>query len=412
MRRLRSGEAMVFAVTTLLLLVHALDDAFLHRQPGVGLGHHALGAALTLGAGIAAAVGFALVRPGLRAALAFGFGVLALVNGMMHVIHIRDSGAAASDLTGALAAVAGAVLVGLSVAIAWRHRGKGAATAGRRWALRVLAVPAGLGLALVLLPVGMGIVEVHKFRKPVGAPPSAAYAEVGFRSADGLDMAGWYRPSENGAAILVLHGGGSDRRGSVAHAEMLARHGYGVLLYDARGRGESEGSQNSYGWDWAKDVAGALEFLEARDDVDPGRIGAFGISTGADVLLEVAARGTGIDALVTDGAAAGSFADWQRLQGTTVMTPFFWTEFAAIRVLSGNAPGPALIDLVPDISAPLLLISAGRDPERDFNVAYEAAAQEAAEHWNLPNAHHTRGLREQPEEYERRVSAFFDSALL
>ena len=85
-----------------------------------------------------------------------------------------------------------------------------------------------------------------------------------FEATDGLELAGWYRPSRNGAAVVVVHGGSSDRKGSVAHAEMLARHGYGVLLYDARGRGESEGMENNYGWDWTKDIAGALEFLEQR----------------------------------------------------------------------------------------------------------------------------------------------------
>jgi dienelactone hydrolase len=201
---------------------------------------------------------------------------------------------------------------------------------------------------------------------------------------------------------------GAQRLGELAerHGLERLRDGMAEILAYAERRTRAAIEQLGGGERSATDV------LEARDDVDPGRIGAFGISTGADVLLEVAARSTDIDALVTDGAAAGSFADWQRLQGTTAMTPFFWTEFAAIRVLSGNAPGPPLIDLVPDISAPLLLISAGRDPERDFNVSYEAAAQAEAEHWNLPGARHTSGLREQPEEYERRVSAFFDSALL
>ena len=61
-----------------------------------------------------------------------------------------------------------------------------------------------------------------------------------------------------------MHRGSSDRNGSVAHAAMLARHGYGVLLYDARGRGESDGSENNFGWDWAKDIDGALAFLTAR----------------------------------------------------------------------------------------------------------------------------------------------------
>ena len=142
----------------------------------------------------------------------------------------------------------------------------------------------------MLGPIAMGVGATHKWREPVGAPPSAAYEDVTFRASDGLELAGWYHPSRNGAAVLVVHGGSSDRKGSVAHAKLLARHGYGVLLYDARGRGESEGSENNYGWDWSKDIAGALDFLERRDDVEPGRIGAVGLSTGADALIDVAAE--------------------------------------------------------------------------------------------------------------------------
>jgi alpha-beta hydrolase superfamily lysophospholipase len=91
----------------------------------------------------------------------------------------------------------------------------------------------------------MGIVATHKWREPVGDPPSAAYRDVSFKASDGLDIAGWYRPSRNGAAVFVVRGGSSDRKGSLHHAEMLARHGYGVLVYDARGRGESGGSENT-----------------------------------------------------------------------------------------------------------------------------------------------------------------------
>ena len=131
---------------------------------------------------------------------------------------------------------------------------------------------------------------------PVGAAP-AGYETVAFRAADGLRLAGWYRPSRNGAAVLVVHGGGSDRRGSLAHARLLARHGYGVLVYDARGRGESDGAPNNYGWGWPEDVEGALAFLRSRPGIDPARIGAVGLSTGADVLVEVAAQPGGPAAL-------------------------------------------------------------------------------------------------------------------
>ena len=42
---------------------------------------------------------------------------------------------------------------------------------------------------------------------------------------------------------------------------MLAKAGYGVLLYDARGRGESAGHENAAGWQWDRDVRGAVSFL-------------------------------------------------------------------------------------------------------------------------------------------------------
>ena len=56
---------------------------------------------------------------------------------MMHVLHIQTHGAAGGDVTGALAAAAGLVLVGLAVAIPWRHRGEGSAGRRRRWTIAV-----------------------------------------------------------------------------------------------------------------------------------------------------------------------------------------------------------------------------------------------------------------------------------
>jgi dienelactone hydrolase len=186
---------------------------------------------------------------------------------------------------------------------------------------------------------------------------------VTFRASDGVRISGWYRPTRNGATILVVHGGGSDRRGSVAHASMLARHGYGVLLWDARGRGRSDGTQNAWGWGWPRDVEGALAFLHRRPEVDGARIGALGLSTGADVLVQVAGSGDELHAVVADGTAASSYEDVAHVYGTGVMTPFFVAEFAAVRVTSGTRPGPALEDMVPRITAPTLLVAAG-EPER------------------------------------------------
>jgi uncharacterized protein len=405
-RRIR-GEAAVFAAATAVALVHALDDAFVHRGPGLGLGQHAPAGLIALAAGVAGIVAFPSLRPGLRAALALSFGGLALVNGMLHVIHVGEHGAAGGDITGVLAAAGGVVLVGLSVAIPWRRRGEGT------WKGRAVAVPLGLlATVFVLGPIALGIVATHKWREPVGDPPSAAYRDVSFEASDGLDLAGWYRPSRNGAAVLVVHGGSSDRKGSLHHAELLARHGYGVLAYDARGRGESDGSENNYGWDWSKDIAGALAFLKSRPDIDPARIGALGLSTGADVLIEVAAQRSDVAALVADGAAAGSFQDWHHLRGVDLGTAPGWLMFATMRVLSGDRPGPPLEDLIARVESPTLLISAGTDVEREFNVLYDKAARGPVEHWNLTDAHHTHAIHEHPGEYERRVVGLLNEALL
>ncbi|HWC25201.1 MAG TPA: alpha/beta fold hydrolase [Solirubrobacteraceae bacterium] len=409
------SERLIFTSATTVALVHALDDAFVGRQPGVDFGQHAVAAALAVVAALAAIAAFGRLRPGLRAAIALAFGAFALVNGGLHVAHIAVDAPSNSDLTGALAAVAGAVLVGLGIAIALRHRARGP----RRWVNRAVGAGGGLIVAvLVVMPVGVAITQTHKYREPIGEPPSAAYREVRFPAADGLRLAGWYAPSKNRAAVIIVHGGGGDRTGSRDQAALLARHGYGVLVYDARGRGESEGSPNAYGWGWEHDVAGALRFLRGRPDVDPERIGGLGLSTGADVLIEVAAERRDLAAVVGEGATVRSFADYRKA-GLDALAPSSWTLMAATRAFSGSAPGEPLKELVREISpTPLLLIAGGRGAaapgggEFGLSKMYAEAAREPVEFWGLPAGRHTAAIRERPEEYERRVVGFFDDALV
>ena len=411
------GLTTTFRIATAVALLHAVDDAFLNRQPGVPLDQHVLAALVALGAGVAAIVAFPRLRPGVRAPIALVFGVFALVNGILHVRHIAGVGPAGSDYTGAAAAAAGAILVLLALAVLFRHRGEGrtAATRRRRWAIRVAVALAVIPFVIAFLfPASAAIVVTHKYREPIGEPPSRAYRSVTFAASDGLKLSGWYVPSRNGAAVILVHGGGGDRTGAEDHAALLRRHGYGVLLYDSRGRGSSEGSPNALGWGWEKDVAGALEFLRSRADVDDERIGGIGLSTGADVLIEVAANDHRIAAVVSDGATARSFDDYRNLAGLDADAPYFWTMINAVRVLSGSSPGPPLTELVARMSpTPLFLISAGNDlNERGFNRVYAAAAREPFDHWHLPDVRHTAAVRERAAEYERRVVGFFDEHLL
>ena len=83
-----------------------------------------------------------------------------------------------------------------------------------------------------------------------------------------LTLKGWYVPSRNGAAVISFPG----RKGPQKPARMLARHGYGVLVFDRRGEGESDGEPNIFGWGGDSDIKAAIRFLQQRPDVDPGRI--------------------------------------------------------------------------------------------------------------------------------------------
>ena len=63
-----------------------------------------------------------------------------------------------------------------------------------------------------------------------------------------MALSGWYVPSRNGAAVVLLHGAGSTRSAVLPHAVVLADDGFGVLLYDARGHGRSQGRAMDFGW--------------------------------------------------------------------------------------------------------------------------------------------------------------------
>ena len=121
-----------------------------------------------------------------------------------------------------------------------------------------------------------------------------------FETKDGLELEGWYIPSRNGAAVISFPG----RNGPQRQARMLARHGYGVLLFDRRGEGRSDGEPNIFGWGGDEDIKAAVRYLQTRDDVDPKRIGGIGLSVGGELMLEAAAETKDLRAVVSDGAGA------------------------------------------------------------------------------------------------------------
>ena len=339
----------------------------------------------------------------LRASLGFVFGLVAAFAAYAH----HDDWLVVPFALLALVLLAGAVL-------ALRERGRVASRAWR-WGRRLLTVGAAFVLVLFAVTPIAGAVWLTQAPREHVDPRALplAHEDVELHTRDGVTLAAWYVPSRNGAAVVVAHGGGGTREGSVRHTLMLARHGYGVLLYDARGNGESEGRHDAMGWTWEPDVEAAATWLSHRRDVDPGRIAALGISTGAEAVLQAAAHDARIAAVVSDGAIARNLAETRQLDGAeeAQAVPYYGLMFATLRVLGGHSQPPPLQHLIPAIAPrPVLLIASGTGTERTMNRAYHRAAPDS-QLWELDDVEHTRGLRDEPDRYERRVTSFLDQAL-
>jgi hypothetical protein len=269
--------------------------------------------------------------------------------------------------------------------------------------------------ALALLPAGIAYVETHTARATVPANHlGVAYEDVTFASSDGLRLRGWYVPSRNGAAVIAFPG----RSGPQAHARMLARHGYGVLLLDRRGEGRSEGQPNMFGWGGTADLKGAIAFLQRRPDVDPAKIGGLGLSVGGELMLQAAAETRGLAAVVSEGAGARTMAeelDTPGLRGRDVpLTALSYAiRDATLLVSTGHTPPRHLETLVPKIAPrPVLLVAAPNSPNGErLNRRYVKAAGPTASLWEIPESGHIKGLQTRPDEYEERVVAFFEKAL-
>ena len=240
-----------------------------------------------------------------------------------------------------------------AVAVATAHR---TALATRGPALDARRA-AALAAFFVAQPVLFAYAVTHVQRAEVPEDElGVAHEDVSFTTSDGLTLHGWYIPSRNGAAIVDFPG----RLGTQAHARMLARHGYGVLLFDRRGEGRSEGGGNMLGWGGDKDIIAAVDWLKQRPDVDPRRIGGIGFSVGGELMLEAAAKDPDLAAVVSDGAGARNCTRHKKAfpgAGFWTMSPAFRAHERVGGVFSDTAPPDTLIELVPRIAPrPLLFI--------------------------------------------------------
>ncbi|MBZ0317287.1 MAG: alpha/beta fold hydrolase [Anaerolineae bacterium] len=251
------------------------------------------------------------------------------------------------------------------------------------------------------------------------------WREVTFTSSDGLQLNGWYIPPSalsNGDAagetVLLVHGHGGSRLDYVNIAPFLIGEGYGLLMFDLRASGTSQGDIVTMGCKEVQDVEAAFDFLTQQPEVNSDRIAIFGHSMGGTSAIRAMVRIP--QARVVIASAAYSTFPGTVADGVKQVRPFPAFPIANIIVqmvtwqsdcdLSEVRP----IDDIPHISPRAVLLIQGTEDEtiRRHNAdELFAAARAPKELYMVEGAGHGDVYETNPAEYERRVLDFLSHYL-
>jgi len=354
---------------------------------------------------------------GALAAVATAGGWLLTCMGLGLGLTSWPHGTSSAGVLAAIAVVCGALLLAVA---AWTL-----ARLTRAWG-RLMLVPWAFIVLVTAYPVTIAVAAAFPQVPAEAVAPPAGAENVEMTAADGTRLAGWYVPphvgsqvaSAEGAVVIVRHGAGSTRADTLAQAAVLTDAGFGVLLTDARGHGDSGGRGMDFGWYGDEDIRAAVDLLVTTPGVDPDRIAVLGLSMGGEEAIGAAAADDRIRAVVAEGATWRTAADKTWLserygfpglvqEGLDALT------YGLAGALSGAPQPEPLDDAVRDAdSARFLLIAAGSvEDEQLVAERLQTDAPDRVEVWAVPGAGHADGLRTDPDEWAARVVVFLDRTL-
>lgn len=354
----------------------------------------------------------ARLDPAARARAALVVGIVGTSAGIgVGLRHLVATGWSARSVGGIVALATGVILVaGGGLALVRRMRG---------WR-RLWAVPVAVAVAVfAIYPLSIAAMVANVPPSNVGSATPADrgfdFEVAEFDTADGVDLSGWYIPSANGAGVVLLHGaGGSTRSNVLDHASVLARYGYGVLLFDSRGHGDSGGVGMDWGWYGDYEVEAAVSYLLTRPDVSPDRIAVVGLSMGGEQALGALRSDVPIATVVAEGVTGRWVADqgWLPKPQGWVNVAAGWLMAGAADLLTNARPPVELRSAISSASRPILLIASGQSESEVLAAEYfRSAAPDDVEVWIARNAGHGWALRSHPQRWEATVVDFLGRSL-
>ncbi len=247
-----------------------------------------------------------------------------------------------------------------------------------------------------------------------------AFQDVSFISrVDHVELKGWFLPASSDSVILIVNGGFQNRVDPVADTLGLSHDlvikGYNVLLFDLRGRGESQGKAYSLSYE-DKDIGGAIDYLNSRG-YPASKIGIMGDCSGAANTCIFASKEE-VGGIVLDGCFT-SVTDMVYHQASSRGFPsvpvivFVPGVQIAARVFYGyDSANP--IDVVGKINCPIFFIHEENDdlvPNQEVVSLFDASENPSNSYWQIPGTLHSRGYKNYPTEYVARLDKFFHAAL-
>lgn len=228
----------------------------------------------------------------------------------------------------------------------------------------------------------------------------------------GSQVAAWYVPSKNRAAVVVTHGVQSDRASMLTELRLLAAADFGILAFDWPGLGASGGPVR---WDTeAKDaLSAAIDWMAARPDVDPCRIGGLGFSIGGFVMTQVAAKDKRLRAVVIESAAT-DFDSYLDVHYSKWGLLSHWPARWALRDSGLLTAGNSSLSHIGEISPrPVFIIGETGDPQVPASMIrqLDEAAGPPKQLWLINGMQHGGYDAAAGIEYARRLQAFFKDNL-
>ncbi|MEI7771200.1 MAG: alpha/beta hydrolase [Chloroflexales bacterium] len=220
------------------------------------------------------------------------------------------------------------------------------------------------------------------------------FEEIGLRSADGLALTGWWLPRpESRAVVIGSHGHSGSKDDLLGIGTSAWRAGFNVLLFDYRGRGDSDPWPHTLVSREVDDLLAAVAIMAAaREPTIAALVADSSFTAVADVVAHGVRRTLGIPPAPLVRAADEVLA---RRHG------YRFTHARPIDAVGAIAPRPIVIAHgAADSTVPV------EQARRLF-----AAAGQPKQLWVAEGAEHCGGYFADREGYCARVNAFFSQHL-